>query len=212
MNPMIIRNKETLSLVLNIFINVLVIRKKPLLLCHQNMKEYERGRKSPLFLGSSMLDKKKILELAQDRINELDKNVFVVDLTISSSNVIHLEIDAEDGFVTIDDCVRVSRNIEHNLDREAEDFELSVSSAGLDKPLRHWRQYPKNVGRELKIRTSDGQKIEGKLTEFQKESIVLEFEEVKKIEGKKKKEKFINRIPLNFEQILEAKVVISFKK
>ena len=158
-----------------------------------------------------MISKQRILELAQERIDELNKGLFVVDLSISSSNNIHLEIDAEVGFVSIDDCVRVSRNIEHNLDREEQDFELSVSSAGIDKPLRNVRQYPKNVGRSLKVRTSSGEKIEGELTRVSDKAIQISFEEAVKLEGQKKKEKIQRVIELPFDQIQEAKVVISFK-
>ena len=93
-----------------------------------------------------MLKKKIIEELALERINELDKGLFIVEIAISSNNVIQVELDVEDGNVAINDCVSVSRNIEHNLDREEQDFELSVSSAGLDKPFRVLQQYTKNVG------------------------------------------------------------------
>lgn len=158
-----------------------------------------------------MISKERILELAQERINELNKNIFVVELSISSRNNIQLEIDSEIGFVTIDDCVRVSRNIEHNLDREEQDFELSVSSAGIDKPLRHWKQYPKNLGRTLKVKSTSGETIEGELTKVGEKLIELTFEEVLKVEGKKKKEKIQRTVQLPSEQIQEAKVVISFK-
>ena len=158
-----------------------------------------------------MLKKERILELAQERINELNKNIFVVELSISSRNNIQLEIDSEVGFVTIDDCVRVSRNIEHNLDREEEDFELSVSSAGIDKPLRHWRQYPKNIGRTLKVKAKTGESIEGALTKVEETRIALSFEEMHRPEGAKKKEKIQKTVELSFDQIQEPKIVISFK-
>lgn len=142
---------------------------------------------------------------------ELDKGLFIVDLRISDTNVISLEIDSETGSVSIDDCVRVSRNIEHNLDREEQDFELSVSSAGLDKPLRVLKQYPKNIGRELKVKTVSGDKVEGVLTEADAEGIVLQTSRKERIEGKKKKELIVEDIPLKYADIKEAKVVISFK-
>ena len=158
-----------------------------------------------------MITKERILALAQERIDELNKDLFVVELTISSSNKIHLEIDSSVGFVSIDDCVRVSRNIEHNLDREVQDFELSVSSAGIDKPLRNWKQYPKNIGRSLKIKTRSDEKFEGELTKVNEKEIQISFEELVKIDSKKKKEKVQRTIDLPFDQIQEAKVVISFK-
>ncbi|GAA0874153.1 ribosome assembly cofactor RimP [Wandonia haliotis] len=158
-----------------------------------------------------MLDREKITALAEERMAELDKGLFIVDLRISDTNVISLEIDSETGGVSIDDCVRVSRNIEHNLDREEQDFELSVSSAGLDKPLRVLKQYPKNIGRELKVKTVSGDKVEGVLTEADAEGIVLQTSRKERIEGKKKKELIVEDIPLKYADIKEAKVVISFK-
>jgi ribosome maturation factor RimP len=158
-----------------------------------------------------MLNRETIIALAEERIAELDKGLFIVDLSISASNVIFMEIDSEIGSVSIDDCIRVSRNIEHNLDREEQDFELSVSSAGLDKPLRVVRQYPKNIGRELKVKTEAGDKLEGELIAADGEGIVLKTERKEKIEGKKKKELIVEEIPLKYTEIKEAKVVISFK-
>ncbi len=158
-----------------------------------------------------MLDREKITALAEERMAELDKGLFIVDLRISDTNVISLEIDSETGGVSIDDCVRVSRNIEHNLDREEQDFELSVSSAGLDKPLRVLKQYPKNIGRELKVKTVSGDKVEGVLMEADAEGIVLQTSRKERIEGKKKKELIVEDIPLKYADIKEAKVVISFK-
>jgi ribosome maturation factor RimP len=158
-----------------------------------------------------MLDRENIIALAEERIAEIDKGLFIVELSISDSNVILMEIDSEIGNVSITDCIRVSRNIEHNLDREEEDFELSVSSAGLDKPLRALRQYPKNIGRELKVKTQDGEKIEGVLTSVDENGIVLQLSRKEKIEGKKKKELIVENIPVSFADMKEAKVVISFK-
>ena len=98
-----------------------------------------------------MLEKKLIQELIDERIAELDNGLYVVDLRISPTNVIHVELDKLKGGVSVSDCMSVSRNIEHNLDREQADFELHVSSAGLDKPIRHINQFAKNVGRSSKF-------------------------------------------------------------
>jgi ribosome maturation factor RimP len=158
-----------------------------------------------------MIKKETIIALAQERIDELNRDLFIVDLNISASNAIQLEIDSETGSVSIDDCIRVSRNIEHNLDREEQDFELSVSSAGIDRPLRVWKQYPKNVGRSLKIKTADGQKLEGTLLKVETEFIEIGFEETIAVEGKKKKEKVNQVVRLDFDHIQEARIVVSFK-
>lgn len=158
-----------------------------------------------------MITKKLITDLAEERMAERDNGLFIVELTISSRNVIRLELDKHQGGVTVEDCVSVSRNIEHNLDRDTQDFELHVSSAGLDKPLRVHAQYVKNIGRELEVQLKSGEKLEGTLTEVNAESIVMSWEEKRAIEGKKKKETVEVQRELPFVDIVEAKIVISFK-
>ena len=165
---------------------------------------------SPLFV--SMLKKKIIEELAIERINELDKGLFIVEIAISSNNVIQVELDVEDGNVAINDCVSVSRNIEHNLDREEQDFELSVSSAGLDKPFRVLKQYIKNIGNEIKVQLKEkNNTIEGVLKHVDENGIKLETTSKERVEGKKKKEIVVQEHEYTFEEIKETKIVISFK-
>ncbi len=144
-------------------------------------------------------------------MKERDNGLFIVDLTISAKNVIRLELDKHSGGVTVEDCVSVSRNIEHNLDRESEDFELHVSSAGLDKPLRVHAQYVKNTGRDLDILLKSGEKHTGTLTDVTESGIVVTHTEKQTIEGKKKKEIVEITRELSFDEIAEAKIVISFK-
>ncbi len=158
-----------------------------------------------------MISKKKVLELIDERIAELDNGLFVVELNISSSNVIHVEIDKYEGFVSVDDCIRVSRNVEHNLDREEQDFELHVSSAGLDKGLRVFPQYRKNVGRDVKVQLQAGGSLEGELVEATEEKITVRTSRKERIEGRKKKETIIEDHELTMDQIKETKIIISFK-
>lgn len=173
-------------------------------------KHQERGDASPLFL-SDMITKELVTQLAEERIKDRDERLFIVALSISSSNVIRLELDKTEGNVTIEDCVSVSRNVEHNLDREAVDFELHVSSAGLDKPLRVHQQYVKNVGRGLDVVLKTKAKTTGTLVEVTDEHLVLERSEKQQVEGKKKKELVVIRETIAFDDINEAKIVISFK-
>lgn len=158
-----------------------------------------------------MISKSKVLELIDERIAELGNGLFVVELTISSNNVIQVELDKHQGNVSINDCMSVSRNVEHNLDREAEDFELQVSSAGLDKPFRVLAQYTKNIGRTVKVVLQNGNKIEGELKAANEKEIVVENSRTEKIEGKKKKELIVEQHVLPMEQIKDTKIVISFK-
>jgi ribosome maturation factor RimP len=158
-----------------------------------------------------MIKKEKVIELINERFAELDKGLFLVSLEISVNNIISIEIDKEEGYVSIDDCMRVSRNVEHNLDREEQDFELQVSSAGLDKPFRVLKQYLKNINREVTVKTLDGQKISGTLKTANDSSISIETSQMVKKEGAKKKELVVETHEFPMNNIKETKIVISFK-
>lgn len=158
-----------------------------------------------------MISKELVRKLAQERIDELDRGIFIVEITISSALSIHLEIDKEEGYVAIDDCVSVSRNVEHNLDREDDDFELEVSSAGIDQPLRVLKQFVKNVGREVEVLLNTGIKKEGVLLEADADQLTIETTRLEKVEGKKKKETIVEKETIPMSEIKETKIVISFK-
>ncbi|MFN5505175.1 MAG: ribosome assembly cofactor RimP, partial [Flavobacteriia bacterium] len=111
----------------------------------------------------------------------------------------------------VSDCVYVSRNIEHNLDREKADFELHVSSAGLDKPIRHINQFAKNVGRSFKVLPEAGEQFEAELMKMNEDILVFKQRHQVRDEVKKKKVWVEDFIELPYNQIKEAKIVISFK-
>lgn len=153
-----------------------------------------------------MIDKEKIVRLAEER---LDEGQFIVELTVSASNVIHIVIDGMEG-VTISKCVDVSRNVEHNLDREAEDFELQVMSAGLGQPFQIHRQFVKNENQEIEVLTVDGVKNTGKMINVSEQGFDLEVTKKEKVEGEKSK-KLVTRVHhYRFEEIKEAKNIIKF--
>ena len=158
-----------------------------------------------------MISKENITALIDERIRDLEKDLYVVELSISAKNVIRVEIDKVDGNVTVDECVSISRNIEHNLDREKEDFELHVSSAGLDKPFRHINQYKKNIGHMIQVKSIESGKLEGRLSNVDDKGITLIRSEKKRIEGRKKKEVVEEEFQFDFDQIKETKIVVSFK-
>ncbi len=135
-------------------------------------------------------------------------SLFLIDFSISSDDKISVVIDGDHG-VTLQDCIDVSRSIEHNLDREEQDFSLEVASAGATSPLKLPRQYKKNVGRKLEVHTEDG-KIEGVLTSANEDTIILEWKarEPKKIgKGKETVEK---RAEISYSEIKKAVVIITF--
>jgi len=144
----------------------------------------------------------KIAELVENHLQGTDK--FLVEVLIKPGNRVYVFIDGDHG-VTIDDCVRVSRMLESNLDREVEDYELNVSSAGADQPLRMPRQYQKNIGRSLHIKLDEPNELRGKLLSTNDQGITI------LTEGDKKKKITPSEIYLDYVSIVEAKVIISFK-
>src|SRR5690606_38943798 len=157
---------------------------------------------------NSKMFKQKVSELVEKALEE-KPSVFLIDLSISEANKINITLDGDTG-VTLQDCIDISRAVEHNLDREEEDFSLEVASAGATSPLLQIRQYKKNIGRTLHEKQNDNIEIEAELTAANDDFIVLEWEsrEPKKIG--KGKETVQNRVEVPYEDIKEAKVIIVF--
>jgi ribosome maturation factor RimP len=153
-----------------------------------------------------MIEKGKIITLIEEKLTE---DQFIVEVEVSPANQISVLIDSEKG-ISIDDCVTISRQIEGNLDREEEDFELQVSSAGLGQPFKVFRQYTKNIGREIEVVLKDGQKMEGILKAVQETSFELESSKKEKVEGKKKKELVTSIHTIAFDEAKTVKNIIKF--
>ncbi len=134
---------------------------------------------------------------------------FVVSLDISSSNQIKLVVDSMHG-ISIDECVEFSRAIEHNLDREQEDFSLEVTSPGLTSPLIVKQQYVKNIGQNLKIRLADNKVIKGELLAADDNSITFLESKRVKIEGHKKKQLRTEEHKIIYADIASALIEIKF--
>lgn len=117
-------------------------------------------------------------EEVKQRIDEAileNPSLFLVEWKISADNAIEVLVDGDEG-VTIDEIVRISRHIEHNLDREEYDFSLNVATAGVGNHLILPRQYKKNIGRSLKVTKIEGGKdLEGELVSADEEAIVLKW-------------------------------------
>lgn len=155
-----------------------------------------------------MTFKDKVKELLNVALEE-NPDLFLIEMTISQDNKIMVVIDGDHG-VTLQDCINVSRAIEHNLDKDEYDFGLDVASAGATAPLKLLRQYTKNIGRKLKLITLDQEKYEAILDGVVEDKIVLKWKarEAKAVgKGKVTVEK---EALVPFENIKEASVIISF--
>ena len=128
-----------------------------------------------------MIDKFKVLDIVKDTLEGTEK--YLVNMRITPDNRIFVDIDGDNG-ITIDDCIELSRTIENSLDREEEDFELNVSSAGADAPLKMPRQYRRHIGRDVSVETLDGTQVEGTLKEADDEHFTVYIKGTKKVAPK----------------------------
>ena len=154
-----------------------------------------------------MTFKEKVKELLEQGLAEYP-NLFLIDLNINDANKIVITLDGDNG-VQLQDCINISRAIDNNLDREEVDFALEVASAGVSLPLKLVRQYRKNIGRTLKIKTSS-QTIEALLLEVSDQDITVEWSsrEPKKIGKGKETVEHKREVP--YSEIKEAVVTIIF--
>ncbi|HKX86320.1 MAG TPA: ribosome assembly cofactor RimP [Flavobacterium sp.] len=151
--------------------------------------------------------KEKVKQLLDEGLAEYP-DLFLIDLTITDANKIIVTLDGDNG-VQLQDCINISRAIEHNLDREDVDFGLEVASAGVSASLKQIRQYRKNIGRTLIVKTK-AQTIEAKLVDVSDEDITLEWSsrEPKKIG--KGKETVLHNEKIVYDDIVDAVVTIIF--
>ncbi len=151
----------------------------------------------------------------KDKVNDLitqalleKPSVFLIDLTITDSFKIIVNIDGDNG-VILQDCIDVSRAIENNLDREEQDFSLEVASVGVGSPLKMVRQYKKNVGRTLIVKL-ETQTIEAELVEANDNFIILSWEAREPKKVGKGKETVQKRQEIPYTEIKEAIVTVTF--
>jgi ribosome maturation factor RimP len=154
-----------------------------------------------------MIESKKIKALVDEWLE--GKEYFFVDATVDKENKIVIEIDHKDG-VWIEDCCDLSRFIESHLNRDEEDFELEVGSAGIGQPLKVLQQYQNNIGNEVEVMTLDGKKLQGVLTDANETTITLRYSEKQKVEGKKRPVMVEVTKELKYDDMKWVKTVIHF--
>lgn len=130
-----------------------------------------------------MIDQKELRTFVEEQLKGTE--YFLTDLKITPSNEITVEIDSLTPG-DIEECIRLTRSIEEAFDRDVEDYELEVGTAGLTSPLKVARQYEKYVGQDLEVLTADGRKLHGMLRKVEESGIILEIKQKVKKEGSKK--------------------------
>lgn len=146
------------------------------------------------------MNKEKVTEVIREVLKEQES--FLVDVSIGANNKISVYADSKEG-MTIQRLKMINRSIEKALDRDAEDFDLTISSPGLDQPLKVFEQYELNIGRMLRILTNEEETHEGRLKEVTNELVTIVTKGTKKVAPK--------TIEMPFSDIKETKIIIEFK-
>ncbi|MFA5850396.1 MAG: ribosome assembly cofactor RimP [Bacteroidales bacterium] len=155
-----------------------------------------------------MIHKESIVNLIESYL--ADNSLFLVDIKISSENDIEITIESTE-VVDIRNCADISKIVESGLDREIEDYSLTVSSAGLDQPFKVFRQYQKFIGKEVEVVFKNGTKQTAILSAALEDKIELSFSKLEKIEGKKKRERVDIIQFYNLDEIKSTKPFINFR-
>lgn len=168
------------------------------------MEKIERGLKVPSFYRKML---RNIIEKELANCLKNREDLFLIDLDIALGNSIKIIIDGDKG-VSVDDCMYVSRFIEQSIDRDKHDFSLEVSSSGALTPLSSIRQYMKNIGRTLFVRTTNDTEYEAKLIDADSNQISLFWKQRERKLIGKGKITVEKKIDLLYKDIIEAKIKI----
>ena len=141
----------------------------------------------------------------------LGDNLFLVDVAISADNHIVVEIDSYEGSVSIDNCVAITRAVEQAFDRDKDDYELEVGSAGLTSPFKVKAQYEKNIGNDVEVLTAQGAKLKGVLSEVGDDTFTIKVAKKVKPEGAKRPVIVEEDVTIKYSETKYTKYLIQFK-
>jgi len=155
------------------------------------------------------MDKEQVKKIAGE--GAAQRGCFLVEVTLSAENDIEIVIEKEEGIVDWDDCAAIDRLVHENFDQDVEDYSLTVSSAGLDRPFKVLKQYRKALGTKVDVKFKGGKRLIATLTDADEQSVTLGYTALESVEGKKKKEKVehCERFPL--QEINSVTPYIEFK-
>lgn len=155
-----------------------------------------------------MIEKRTVSQIVEEWLE--GKDYFLVEVIVSPDDKIVVEIDHAEG-VWIEDCVELSRFIESKLNREEEDYELEVGSAGIGQPFKVVQQYYNHIGNDVEVLTKAGRKLSGVLKDADEEKFVVAVEKKVKVEGTKRPQLVEEDETFRYEDIKYTKYLINFK-
>ncbi|MBR4686818.1 MAG: hypothetical protein IKP01_00775 [Bacteroidales bacterium] len=133
------------------------------------------------------MKKEEIIRAVEAAVAE--RGCFIVDVTVSAANDVEIVLEKEEGIVDWNDCAAIDKVVHEAFDQDAEDYALTVSSAGLDRPFKVYRQFLKAVGSKVDVKFKGGRRLVATLTAAAEDAVTLQYTALEAVEGRKKKEK-----------------------
>ncbi len=155
------------------------------------------------------MNKEQIIQAVETAVKE--RGCFLVEVTVSAENDVEIVIEKEEGIVDWEDCAAIDKVMHEAFDQDVEDYALTVSSAGLDRPFKVLRQYQKAIGTPVDVKFKGGKRLIATLTSADEESIGLQYTALEAVEGKKKKEKVEHDEKFPLSEINSVTPYIEFK-
>ena len=155
------------------------------------------------------MKKEEILKAVEAAVPE--RGCFIVEVTVSAANDVEIVLEKEDGIVDWDDCAAIDKVVHEAFDQDVEDYALTVSSAGLDRPFKVFRQYLKAVGSKVDVKFKGGRRLVATLKAATEDTVTLQYTALEAVEGKKKKEKVEHEETCPLDMINSVTPYIDFK-
>ena len=155
------------------------------------------------------MKKEEIIQAVEAAVAE--RGCFIVDVTVNAMNDVEIVLEKEDGIVDWDDCAAIDKVVHEAFDQDVEDYSLTVSSAGLDRPFKVLKQYLKAVGSKVDVKFKGGRRLVALLKAATEEAVTLQYSALEAVEGKKKKEKVEHEETCPLTEINSVTPYIDFK-
>ena len=155
------------------------------------------------------MKKEEIIQAVEAAVAE--RGCFIVDVTVNAMNDVEIVLEKEDGIVDWDDCAAIDKVVHEAFDQDVEDYSLTVSSAGLDRPFKVLKQYLKAVGSKVDVKFKGGRRLVALLKAATEEAVTLQYSALEAVEGKKKKEKVEHEETCSLAEINSVTPYIDFK-
>jgi len=155
------------------------------------------------------MNKEQIIQAVTPAVEQ--RGCFLVDVSVSADNDIEIVIEKEEGIVDWEDCAAIDQVMHASFDQDVEDYALTVSSAGLDRPFKVLKQFLKAVGSQVDVKFKGGKRLIATLQEADEDSVTLQYTALEAVEGKKKKEKVTHEDRFPLSEINSVTPYIDFK-